>query len=149
MDRVAKIFNGTYSISSPTGEHRTFDISTQPENAEFAPGKRIIALLTGPNNNADYKSFGFVTDNGINVYKKLRGTDEPSHFDWYAHLVWKLATTNDSRWHKLGYKLMVEGTCLKCNRKLTTPESLKIGLGPICAKGGWDHGPEKRIKYQQ
>jgi hypothetical protein len=44
------VFNGTYTITSPTGEHRTFRIKTQKDDARFAPGKRTIALLTGSDN---------------------------------------------------------------------------------------------------
>jgi hypothetical protein len=31
------------------------------------------------------------------------------------------------------YRLQLAATCSRCNRLLTTPESLKIGMGPDCA----------------
>lgn len=140
MERAAKIFNGVKTIQSPNGEHRTLDISTQKEDANFAPGKRIISLLVGPNNNADYKGFGFVTDDGIRVWQKLRSTDgKPSTYEWLGHMLWSLATEGDaSRFYRMGYRLLEENTCIKCNRRLSTPESILRGIGPVCAVGGRD-----------
>ena len=41
--------NGTITIHNPkTGDHRTFQIKTQPADAKFAPGRRVVSLLTGP-----------------------------------------------------------------------------------------------------
>lgn len=39
----------------------------------------------------------------------------------------------NSYWRAEGYALQVEGRCYVCNRKLTTPESIEFGIGPICA----------------
>jgi hypothetical protein len=48
------IFNGRYTIQNrTTGEHRTFIIRTQPKDSKFAPGCRVAALLTGPDNDSD------------------------------------------------------------------------------------------------
>ncbi len=43
--------NGKFTIKSlRTGEHRTFQVRTQPDDAGFAPGKRILYLLIGSDN---------------------------------------------------------------------------------------------------
>lgn len=40
-----RLFNGFYTIRNrQTGEHRTFRIATQAEDARFAPGERIVSL---------------------------------------------------------------------------------------------------------
>lgn len=137
MDRASTIFNGTYTIASPRGGHQTFDIKTQPEDSSFAPGKRTIALLTGPDNTRHYKRFGFVSDKGISVFSKLttKCKGAPTAWDIYAWMVWSMATQGEnSHYHHIGYRLLQENTCLRCNRKLTTPESIRRGLGPECAK---------------
>lgn len=61
------MFNGFYTITSPTGEHRTFQVKTQSEDAPFAAGKRIVMMLTGEDNEEDYTGFGFVTAHGVQV----------------------------------------------------------------------------------
>ncbi len=35
-------------------------------------------------------------------------------------------------WGSEGYRLLLEGRCCVCNRKLTTPESIRLGIGPKC-----------------
>lgn len=128
-NEVSRIFNGKYTVQNRvTGEHRTFQIKTQKEDASFAPGKRILSLLTGSNNESDYTGFAFVTEEGINVWSSKRGGD----FDKYANLLWSLTQDGGLSVFATRYSLMVEGRCIVCNRALTTPESILTGIGPVC-----------------
>ncbi len=129
-DRAAIIFNGYYTIkSNATGEHRTFSIRTQASDAEFAPGMRVLALLTGPNNEEDYKAFAFVEDDGFHVWNSMRGE---GLWEKYAEMLWSLTLdAGFSPWAK-NYTLMMEGRCVRCNRLLTMPESVSSGIGPVC-----------------
>lgn len=132
---AAKIFNGTYTLSNPkSGGHSTLDISTQKSDAKFAPGKRIIYLLTGPDNCADYKSFGFVYDDGIVVWKKYRGQGELSKHEKLARILWSMWTLRaNSPYTKHGVTMIESCTCVFCNRKLTDTLSALTGVGPECA----------------
>ncbi len=134
-ERISAIFNGKYTVQNrETGEHRTFSIKTQKEDARFAPGKRIIALLTGSNNETDYQSFGFVDDEGVTVWNKKRGTDgKRSSWEAYADLVWSLALDAGFSPYAPKYSLLIEGKCIVCNRTLTEPVSIETGIGPKCA----------------
>lgn len=118
--------NGSITITNPaTGGHRTFRIRTQKDDANFAPGKRIVSLLTGTDNEASYTGFGFVFDRGIVLWKKRRTAIFKSYKDMLE---------NPAKWeekHDLEY--LYEGQCRRCNRTLTVPESIKTGIGPICA----------------
>lgn len=114
-------------VSHRTGEHRTFRIKTQDKDARFAPGERIVSLLIGPDNVSSYKGFGFVMPDGrIAVWKKDRGTK----YEELARFLEKLgeheaAGRVDVHWSVL---------CRRCNRELTTPESIESGIGPVCAE---------------
>ena len=134
-ERSCKVFNGTYTIrSSATGEHRTFRVATQSEKAEFAPGKRTVGLLTGPDNENDYTGFAFIDEEGIYVWTKKRGE---GLWEAYAQMLWSLVLDASlSPWAAKGYRLMLEGRCLRCNRLLTEPKSLTTGIGPICEQKG-------------
>ena len=134
VERAAKVFNGIYTIkSAETGDHRTFKISTQGEKAEFAPGKRVVSLFTGTDNTADdhYTGFAFIDDHGIAVWAKKQGE---RLWTTYADMLWTLALDGAfSRWADKGFTIAGSGTCLRCNRLLTNPESLITGIGPVCA----------------
>ncbi len=134
---AAIIFNGTFTIENPhTGKHRTLRIKTQSEKKDFAPGKRVISLLTGPDNTKDYTPFGFVFDDGVTVWRRYRSTDG-SQTDWerLGTILWSLWTLRSrSPYAKYGLKLIDSCTCCVCNRPLTDVLSALTGLGPCCAE---------------
>jgi len=138
------IQNGTVTIQNvKTGEHRTFKIATVREgNLE---GKRIVSLLTGADNENSYSGFAFVSDDGeiVNVWRKKVSPT----FSFYASMMVQafrsLESVFDAEVETVSavfvmsgreYSVTLEKRCRCCNRKLTTPASLKAGFGPECAK---------------
>lgn len=119
-------YNGRVTILNPeTGGHRTFRIRTKSERASFAPGKRIVELLTGPDNGSDYQPFAFVGDNGrVIVWRKKRG----GAFDTFADMLNRPLAWETSR----GLEYSFEVKCRRCNRDLTDPTSIELGIGPVC-----------------
>jgi hypothetical protein len=138
------LYNGTYTLQNKiSNEHRTFQIKTQAVDAKFAPGKRVLSLLNGPDNESNYIGFAFITDdNRVIVWFKYRGQNgKKSHYEYYAALFQQLQVIEDENEEittaiNLGdkeYSVLLSKRCFVCNRKLTTPESIKAGIGPICA----------------
>jgi hypothetical protein len=124
------IFNGSHTIKNrETGDYRTFRIHTVQRGP--LKEKRILSLLTGPDNNHDYKSFAFVNDDGrIHVWQKYRGQ---GNWNAYAHMIRMIVVEEDPQWVEK-YDHLLEGRCARCNRKLTVPESIESGYGPECIK---------------
>jgi hypothetical protein len=131
MDHSTKTHNGEITIRNPaTGQHRTVRVKTQKEDAKFAPGERIISLLSGPNNDSDYIPFGFVKwDGRVIVWKRFRGNGQRSFHERLALMV----MYPDHYEEHCDVEYRFDTTCRKCNRKLTTPESIDSGIGPVCA----------------
>lgn len=129
MDYSIATHNGEITMRNPeTGGHRTVRIKTQAADANFAPGERIISLLVGSDNTSDYQGFGFVKDDGrVIVWKRYRGNGTPS-----AHQRLALMVQYPDHYEALGVEYMFSTRCRVCNRKLTTPESIESGIGPIC-----------------
>lgn len=150
-----RLHNGTYTVSHPQYGHFTLKIHTS-QNGQLA-GKRIISLLTGPDNVNNYHGIAFWDD------------ERAEAFIWnrYKHPDTKLAlngmTWDPKRWtaqqqklaifldltlrvddegtpkgffSKRGYEVQLSSHCCRCNRKLTTPESIRNGIGPQCAMKG-------------
>jgi len=133
-------YNGEYTITNEAGEHKTFRIRRQKDDAKFAPKSRIVSLMVGSDNEANYKGFGFANDNGsVYVWKKHQNRTN----DYFAHLLGKAfqaITTSDEETVETGfecagrqYTVLLSKRCLRCNRKLTNPESIRLGVGPECA----------------
>lgn len=132
-DKVAVIPNGFYTLTFPDESRKTFRIWTKRKDAKFAPGKRIIGMLIGPDNTMDYEQVGFVNDDGVQVWKRYKG----QKVERYCHLIWVLGQGQKEGLE--GYELVVSKKCLICNRELTDPESVERGIGPGCwekMKGG-------------
>jgi len=118
--------NGTITVRNPaTHQHRTFRIRTQKKDSRFAPGMRVLSLLTGPDNETSFTPFAFVLEGGrVLVWSKYRGTQ----FERLARLMMHL----EAEQQRHGLEVQWSAKCRCCNRKLTTPESIASGIGPVC-----------------
>lgn len=139
---MATIANGTFTLIWPDGErHKTFKIKTQKADSKFMPGKRLISLMTGRDNETDYTTFGEATDTGIKIWHSvLHGTSKNAHvmnngkLPIWLDVLWDIATNGDqSRFFQKGMRLEASETCIICNRKLTNPLSIATKVGPECA----------------
>ena len=124
--------NAYFTVVNPTtGSRYTFRVS-QRENEDHTKSPFFVSVLTGPDNEHSYSYLGTMWPDGryFPGKKSHIGPDAPSNrcFSWLAGvLVREDADTQLSRiefWH--------EGRCGKCGRKLTVPESIESGIGPVC-----------------
>jgi hypothetical protein len=120
-------------VSRKSGQRFTYRVSA-PRDGDESP-TRFVSLLRGADNTSDYSYMGTVFNgNRFTATAKSKiSKDAPSFkaFDWALRQL-AAGTVPDTLeiWH--------EGKCGKCGRKLTVPESIESGLGPVCARGGYD-----------
>lgn len=119
--------------NNQTGNRFTFRLM-QVKDADVY----FVSLLTGPDNYHSYSFFGTVFDKKRFSYSfkksKVDLKDERQAmgvktFQWFFDTLISLTKPFPPQvqiWH--------EGVCGKCGKKLTVPDSIEIGLGPICAK---------------
>ena len=118
--------NATVTIVSvKTGARFTYKIR-QPKD----DSPHFIKVLTGADNESDYQFLGtvFDGDNYRHGRRSAIGEDAPSARAWawfWDRLTRGLDLDAVEVWH--------EGRCGRCGRKLTVPESIATGLGPVCA----------------
>jgi len=112
---------GVYTVSTAEGR-RTFRIEVQASDAKFAPSEVLISFLSGSDNDSDYTGFGFVKGTTVRPWKRYAEATELLGFA--ALLMADPAAA------------LVSKNCARCNRTLTTPESITAGLGPECVKKG-------------
>lgn len=112
-------------VSMKTGTRFTYRIRLK----EMDDGKklRFVSVLSSP---SEYTFLGTVFEDG--TYRHGRrssvGADAPSAiaFAWsWRWLSSSRLPPNAEVWH--------EGTCGRCGRPLTVPESIAAGIGPVCA----------------
>jgi hypothetical protein len=112
-------------VSSKTGQRFTFKITTPPNGSDI----RFVGLLSGPDNTSDYRYLGIVGSDGqFHLTKKSRAGWDAASVKAIAWFLTHSESTLVEFWH--------EGRCGRCGRRLTVPESIATGLGPVCASRG-------------
>jgi hypothetical protein len=113
-------------VSRATNTRFTFKVT------DGKSGWRFVSVLSGPD---DYRYLGAVTPEGKPVLTKAsrsRGlsmaTPSWRAFSW----LWNSASKNPDALNQAD--VYHSGKCGRCGRALTVPESLRTGLGPVCAK---------------
>lgn len=123
--------NATATFVSPTGTRFTYRVRVKSEGeGDKRPPVHFVSVLTGSDNESDYTFLGTIFEGKKFVHsrKSRIGTDAPSAkaFAWAFPRIMSDADLQ-------GMKIFHESKCGKCRRKLTDPESIETGLGPICA----------------
>jgi len=124
--------NATFTVvSGKTGTRFTYKISRAKGDNDDRP--YFVMVLTGSNNEGDYTYAGFIPADDLTKIIRGRKGRLDSKAPSIVALSWVLraaaqkpeALANIEFWH--------EGKCGACGRKLTVPESIDSGLGPVCA----------------
>jgi Family of unknown function (DUF6011) len=115
--------NATFTLHNTKKDtHLTYKVTVCKDNPELF----FVSVLTGPDNWANYTPFATLR-NGIfwNNKSSRISKDAPSvkAFEWFWENLHRLPQA---------LKVLHEGKCGKCGRKLTEPESIESGFGPIC-----------------
>jgi len=115
-------------VSVKTSTRFTYKIRANDEGDVF-----FVSLLSGPDNESDYRYLGRIARGVFWQGRKVPkpgdvGADAPSSlaFKWaWERLCKGVMLDSLEIWH--------EGRCGRCNRKLTVPASIASGFGPECA----------------
>jgi hypothetical protein len=122
--------NATFTVTSNRTQTRfTYKIrQPKPHSPHF------VKVLTGPDNNSDYRFFGTIFPDG-NFRTSGKGGLSPTNpsvqaFTWF----WNQLNTPPkfSKIHRV--TVNHAGKCCRCGRLLTVPQSIIDGFGPECAK---------------
>lgn len=112
--------------SCKTGVRFTFRIVQRDEKKPH-----FVSLLTGPDNTHSYTYIGTIFEGQRYAHgkKSTISADASSNkaFAW----VWAFLSRGEL---PPGCEVWHEGTCARCGRALTVPESVSRGLGPDCAE---------------
>lgn len=121
-----------------SGRHLTYRLTPQRRaSADVGVGTVVLVdLLTGPCNTSDYTLLGAVYY-GRGTIEVLTSPRAPSLIQADAPsartLHWLFGRLASGGTPAPVAEVWHDGTCARCGRPLTTPESVSLGLGPICA----------------
>ena len=117
--------NATFTVRSErTGNRFTFKMRKPQEN-----GPHFLSLLSGSDNENDFKFIGTVFPSGEYRHGKRSRVNESAPSAKAARWVIERVLKGEPL---KGCEVWHEGKCGRCGRKLTVPESIELGLGPEC-----------------
>lgn len=115
--------------SRRTGKRFTFKVNKKENGTIF-----FVSFLRGPNNDVgDFSYLGIIRDSTMEFsFTKNSAAKEDASVAQAWVWVWDAVCGQDEGkfntfefWHM--------GKCGRCGRALTDPDSIRLGLGPICA----------------
>lgn len=137
QNNALAFFTGGKSLftlrSVKTGTRFTYRMNVPKSECKEDPKIIFVEVLTGPDNESDYRYIGFVRKNGNNwefFYGKASKikADAPNVIAFsyvFNNIAAGRCISNLEVWH--------EGKCCRCGRTLTDPSSIESGIGPECA----------------
>lgn len=125
--------NATFTVRSvKTGTRYTYKVRVPKKGKNpSGVGPYYVSLLNGANNTDDYAYMGVLNVKTMQLVPTFASRMTKEAPSWIA-LIWFLQRlvqggapcTTVEFWH--------EGNCGRCGRKLTVPESIASGIGPVC-----------------
>jgi hypothetical protein len=113
--------------------HYTFQVNHREATEKWGESY-FVKLLAGPDNTSDYQYLGMLNPQTgqVKLTRASRMTDDSWPVRLVRRIFARLWANEGAKIAQAGFRLMHSGRCGRCGRKLTTPESLDSGLGPVC-----------------
>tara|TARA_B100000745_G_scaffold300393_1_gene254185 strand:+ start:2131 stop:2619 length:489 start_codon:yes stop_codon:yes gene_type:complete len=138
--------NATLTVQNKdTGNRVTYRVKAKRNPAGRINSVYSVGVLRGPDNIHSYKSLGYIPSRvAYGHYYNFRPNQPQSlhaqGFMWLWNLVHGRNMGGVPRRDSVSIKdyphvqVWHEGRCCRCGRKLTVPESIATGIGPVCAE---------------
>ena len=127
----------TFTVSCPDGQHYTYRV-TRKEASNGYPEAFFVSLMTGTENDNDssYTYLGKLDPftGQVEATKATNGRDKTYAFRLLNRVLARVWGDDHAAFEQFGFQVRHAGRCGRCNRLLTTPESITQGIGPECAK---------------
>jgi hypothetical protein len=126
-------------VSTKTGARFTYKITRANASARNPSPLWFVSLLSGPNNEADFSYLGVIRAGFGNEGPRFSLTAKSTSTDAAPSvkaITWTVASLYNQGAIPAALEVWHEGSCCRCGRALTVPESIASGIGPECAKKG-------------
>ena len=136
-EQFIKAGKATFTVrNSETGNRFTFKVvQAKDENnnqGDMFGGRKdrkplwFVSVLSGTNNESDYRYIGIINKNTFLHTKKSKVTEQALSFRAFKWIWEHIKNLPEN------VEVHHEGRCGRCGRKLTVPESIESGFGPEC-----------------
>jgi len=121
-----------FTVSNGKGRHFTFLVQKSKVTVDRPKPYWFVKVLNGADNQHSYAYMGLLNKNTGSVTltpKSKVGEDALSLkvVEWAFRHIWREREPAEG-------EILHSNKCGRCGRSLTTPESIKSGIGPECSK---------------
>jgi hypothetical protein len=124
-------------VSKKTGTRFTYRVSRAPARlGQPTPPDApfFVSVLSGPENTADYAYIGLWKPEERRFFRTMKSRVKSDDAPSFAAFAWTLRVLfNFDDAMPPEFEVWHQGSCGKCGRPLTVPESIASGIGPVCA----------------
>lgn len=120
-----------FTAASPNGAHHTYRVTTPA--VQNADPVWFVSYLHGPDNTYDWSYLGLLKKDGRVIFTKNSKAGKDTETFQVAKWACKIVVDGLGDTLPEGYTIRHNGHCGLCGRRLTHPESLDTGIGPVCA----------------
>lgn len=115
--------------------HYTYRVTRKEASLRY-PEAYFVKLLTGPDNESSYSYLGMLNKRTgeVTLTKASKMTRNSWPVSILVRVMAAMWSDEPNKVEAAGWKVHHEGTCGRCGRTLTTPESVERGIGPECAE---------------
>jgi hypothetical protein len=112
-----------------TDNRFTYKVCQATDNDNNPKDLWFVSILVGADNENSYQYAGIITPQGFRLTAKSRVTESATSVKAFSWL-WGMIKSETTLPEKVEF--YHAGRCGRCGRKLTTPESIENGYGPVC-----------------
>jgi len=118
--------NSTFTIlNDKTNTRYTFKVKKSKDSKVS-----FVSYLSGSDNTSDYNYMGIL--NKFGQYKLTKNSRVKTESTVNKTFAWLWFHVKNNNLFPESVHFYHEGRCGRCGRKLTTPESIDRGFGPVC-----------------
>ena len=113
--------------------HYTYRVEHVESTGRYAESY-FVSLLVGPDNTSDYIYIGKMDPWSCQMRTTAASKVAADSFPvtLFNRIIARVWMDDHAAYESFGYRTHHEGTCGRCGRPLTVPESILTGIGPVC-----------------
>lgn len=140
LKRISRDFvlagKATFTIQSPDGKHRTYRVEMVEPTDAFPKPAFFVKTLVGPQNTEDYAYMGKLDPftGQVKTTAKSKQWENTTRLRLLNRVLARVWSGDHAAYEQHNYRVFHAGTCGRCGRLLTTPDSVETGIGPECRK---------------
>jgi hypothetical protein len=115
--------------NTDTDNRFTYKVCQAKDSNDEPKDLWFVSILVGSDNENSYQYAGIITPQGFKLTAKSKVTNDATSVKAFTWL-WGMVIKGIELPEKVVFRH--SGKCGKCGRKLTTPESIDSGFGPVC-----------------